>query len=157
MDTKRLLLTLIVIITVALAACAPAATPAPPSPTSIVQHYYDAVNKKQLDTAMTFIADEAVFVNPYGRFVGKDDVRESLQLVMSDGITFELSNFRETDGRVVYDYKVFVNGEQVEVGTDGLTIVRDGKITRRSASPTTARASTTFCWSSSARARRPTI
>jgi hypothetical protein len=30
---------------------------------------------------------------------------------------------------MVYDYKVFVNGEQVETGTDGLTVVREGKIT----------------------------
>jgi limonene-1,2-epoxide hydrolase len=126
MNLKRILLSLMAATTVALAACGPAATPAP---AAVVQRYYEAVNAKQLDAAMAFIADDAVFVNPYGTFRGKDDVRASLQLVMNDGITFDLSNFRDTNGRVVYDYKVFVNGEQVEVGTDGLTIVRDGKIT----------------------------
>lgn len=129
MNIKRILLTLMVTLTVVLAACGPAATPTPPDPAAVVQRYYEAVNTKQLDTAMTFIADNAVFVNPYGKFTGKDDIRASLQLVMNDGITFDLSNFRDTNGRVVYDYKVFVNGEEVEVGTDGLTIVRDGKIT----------------------------
>jgi limonene-1,2-epoxide hydrolase len=129
MNTKRILLTLIAALTVLLAACAPAATPTPADPATIVQRYYDAVNKKELDTAMTFIADDVVFVNPYGKFAGKDEVRASLQLVMDDGITFDLSNFRGTSGRVVYDYMVKVNGEAVETGTDGLTIVRNGKIT----------------------------
>ncbi len=129
MNTKRILLTLMLTLSVVLAACGPAATPAPPDPATIIQRYYEAVNKKELDTAMTFIADEAVFVNPYGKFTGKEDVRASLQLVINDGVTFDLSNFRDTNGRVVYDYKVLVNGEVVEVGNDGLNIVRDGKIT----------------------------
>ena len=123
MNIRRISLILTLTLAALLAACAPAATP-----TSIVQRYIEALNAKQLDTAMTFVADDAVFVNPYGTFRGKDAVRASLQLVMDDGVTFAYNNYRESNGRVVYDYKVFVNGEQVEVGTDGLNIVRDGKI-----------------------------
>jgi hypothetical protein len=125
MNTKLILLSLILILATLLSACAPAQ----PEPAAIVQRYYEALNKKELDTAMTFIADDAIFVNPYGTFKGKNDVRQSLQLVINDGITFDLSNLRDTNGRVVYDYTVKVNGEAVETGTDGLTIVRDGKIT----------------------------
>jgi ketosteroid isomerase-like protein len=125
MNTKLILLSLILILATLLSACAPAQ----PEPAAIVQRYYEALNKKELDTAMTFVADDAVFVNPYGTFKGKNDVRQSLQLVINDGITFDLSNLRDTNGRVVYDYTVKVNGEAVETGTDGLTIVRDGKIT----------------------------
>lgn len=127
MNTKRILSALLAIgamLALLIAACGPASS----DPTTIVKRYYEAVNKKELDTAMTFIADNAVFVNPYGKFTGRDDVRASLKLVMDDGITFDLSNFREADGRVVYDYTVKVGGEAVETGTDGLTIVRDGKI-----------------------------
>lgn len=125
MFTKRLVLSLIFVLSILLAACAPAAA----APADIVQRYYEAVNAQQLDTAMSYIADDAVFVNPIGVFSGKDSVRESLQIVMDEGITFELSNFRDTNSRVVYDYQVFVNGDQVETGTDGLTVVREGKIT----------------------------
>lgn len=125
MNANRILLGL----ALALAALLPACAPAQPDATTTVRRYYAAVNAKQLDTAMTFIAEAAVFVNPYGKFTGRDDIRASLQLVMNDGITFELSNLRGTNGRVVYDYKVFVNGEQVETGADGLTVVKDGRIT----------------------------
>jgi ketosteroid isomerase-like protein len=95
----------------------------------VVQSYYDAVNAKQTDAALAFIADDALFINPIGEFRGKDQIREHLQILANDGLSFDLSNFRNTDGRVVYDYIVLVNGEQVEVGTNGLTIVQNGKIT----------------------------
>lgn len=132
MNLKRICLSLVLAFSVLLTACssptAPA-TPVPPDPASLVKRYYEAVNAKQLDTAMSYIADDVVFVNPYGTFKGKDDVRASLQLVINDGVMFDLSNFRDTDGRVVYDYKVVINGEQVDAGTHGLTVVREGKIT----------------------------
>lgn len=130
---------LFVLILALLAACTPAATPtaaptAAPSATAapdaeeIVLAYYDAVNAADLDGAMAFIAADAIFVNPIGVFRGTDAVRESLQIVIDEGITFELSNLRETDGRVVYDYTVVIGGEAVETGTDGLTVVEDGLV-----------------------------
>ena len=127
MSLKRLALALLLTLTLALplAACAPAA----PKPADVVARYYAALNAQELDQAMAFIAPDAVFVNPYGRFAGTEAVRASLQLVMNDGITFDLSNFRDTNGRVTYDYTVKVGGEAVESGTDGLTVVQNGKIT----------------------------
>jgi ketosteroid isomerase-like protein len=88
MNTKRFLLILLAILTAVLSACGPTdtATPAPaPDPVNVVQQYIQALNTKQLDTAMTFVADNAVYVNPYGKFEGKDRVRASLQLVINDG------------------------------------------------------------------------
>ena len=144
MFTKRLLFILIFLLSVLLAACSPAAAPPPaPSPTvpqptdapealseaaSLVQRYYNAVNVEDLDTAMSFIAEEAVFINPMGSFIGKEEIRASLEILFEENITFEISNFRDTDGRVVYDYKVLVDGEGAEPGTDGLTIVKEGMI-----------------------------
>lgn len=94
----------------------------------IVEEYYAALNANNIDDAMSFIAEDALFINPMGSFTGQEEIRASLEDLFKEGITFELSNFRDTDGRVVYDYKVLVQGEVVETGTDGLTIVKDGRV-----------------------------
>jgi hypothetical protein len=46
----------------------------------------------------------------------------------TDGITFNLSNFRNTDGTMVYDYEVLQGGNVLAKGTNGLTLVKDGLI-----------------------------
>lgn len=154
MSPKQRLSTFIFIFLIGLAACTPAMTPtvepsivtvtptaitateAPPTNTPeslseaarLVQQYYEALNRQDLDTAMSFIAADAVFINPTGSYTGAEEIRASLEAQFRDGITFELSNYRDTDGRVVYDYKVLIGGEVVETGTNGLTIVKDGLI-----------------------------
>lgn len=67
----------------------------------IVQEYYEALNAKNLDHAMSFIASDAVFINPTGTYEGADAIRTSLEGLNTDGITFDLSNFRNTDGKIV--------------------------------------------------------
>jgi ketosteroid isomerase-like protein len=94
----------------------------------VVQKYYKALNAKNLDLAMSFIAGEAVFINPTGTYEGIDAIRNSLAGLNTDGITFDLSNFRNTEGQIVYDYKVMQGANLLDQGTDGLTIVKDGKI-----------------------------
>jgi limonene-1,2-epoxide hydrolase len=93
----------------------------------VVKDFYAAVNAKDVDKAMRYVADTAVFVNPLGTFRGAEEVRHDL--VRSFFVTFEHSNFRAKGGRVVYDFKVKdVSGRVIAQGTDGLTIVDDGKI-----------------------------
>lgn len=105
----------------------------------VVQKYYEALNAKNLELAMSFIAGDALFVNPTGTYEGADAIRESLKGLNTDGITFDLSNFRNTEGRVVYDYKVVQGANLLDQGTDGLTVVKDGLIvfdgTERTAHP----------------------
>ena len=94
----------------------------------VVQKYYDALNVKKLDLAMSFIAPDAVFINPTGTYEGTDAIRGSLAGLNTDGITFDLSNFRNTSGRIVYDYKVKQGANLLDQGTNGLTVVKDGKV-----------------------------
>jgi ketosteroid isomerase-like protein len=94
----------------------------------VVQKYYEALNAKNLDLAMSYIAPEALFINPTGTYEGAEAIRESLAGLNKDGITFDLSNFRNTDGTIVYDYEVLQAGNVLDKGTNGLTVVRDGKI-----------------------------
>ena len=94
----------------------------------IVQEYYEALNARNLDLAMAFIASDAVFINPTGSYEGAQAIRESLAGLNTDGVTFDLSNFRNTEGRIVYDYKVMQGNNLLDQGTNGLTIVKDGLV-----------------------------
>ena len=94
----------------------------------VVQKYYEALNAKNLDLAMSFITTDALFINPTGTYEGAEAIRESLAGLNTDGITFDLSNFRNTDGQIIYDYKVMQGGNLLDKGTNGLTIIRDGLV-----------------------------
>lgn len=94
----------------------------------IVQKYYEALNTKNLDLAMSFIAPDALFINPTGTYEGTNAIRESLTGLNTDGITFDLSNFRNRDGVIVYDYKVMQGTNLLDQGTNGLTVVKDGLV-----------------------------
>jgi ketosteroid isomerase-like protein len=94
----------------------------------VVQKYYEALNAKKLDLAMSFIAPNALFINPTGTYEGVDAIRESLAGLNTDGITFDLSNFRNAEGKIVYDYEVVQGGNLLDQGTNGLTVVKDGLV-----------------------------
>ena len=94
----------------------------------IVQKYYEALNTKKLDLAMSFIAPDALFINPTGTYEGADAIRESLAGLNTDDISFNLSNFRNTEGTIVYDYEVLQAGNLLDQGTNGLTVIKDGMV-----------------------------
>jgi ketosteroid isomerase-like protein len=94
----------------------------------VVQKYYEALNTKQLDLAMHYIAGDALFINPTGTYEGAEAIRESLAGLNTDGITFDLSNFRNTEGKILYDYKVMQGSNLLDQGTNGLTVVKDGLV-----------------------------
>jgi ketosteroid isomerase-like protein len=94
----------------------------------VVQEYYEALNAGDIDFAMSFIAGDAVFINPTGTYEGPDAIRESLDGLIKDGITFDLSNFRNTDGTVGYDYSVLQGVNVLDQGTNGLTTIKEGLV-----------------------------
>ncbi len=95
---------------------------------TVVQQYYAAYNARDIDKAVSFLADDVVFINPTGTYIGKAKARENLEAIAKDGLIFELFDFKEENGRVVYAYKVIIGGETVETGAGGLTIVKNGLI-----------------------------
>ncbi len=97
-------------------------------PISVVRAYLDAYNAGDIDGAMGYVADNAIFLNPTGAYLGKARVRENLEAIKKDGFAFEYSNLVNVQGRVVYSYKVIIGGVSVETGDGGLTIVRGDKI-----------------------------
>lgn len=94
----------------------------------VVQNYYEALNAQKLDLAMSFIAPDALFINPTGTYEGADAIRESLEGLNKDGITFDLSNFRNSSGMILYDYQVLQGGNVLDRGTNGLTVVKNGLV-----------------------------
>ena len=106
-----------------LVACGPAA----PDPVTVYQSFLEAVNAKQLDEAMSFVADDAVFVDGMSKYSGKEEIRAYLLPQINMDGKGEASEIVDTNGRLDYNFKAFVTGNEVYSGT-GLTIVENGKI-----------------------------
>jgi limonene-1,2-epoxide hydrolase len=94
----------------------------------IVKTFYADVNANEIDDAMRYVAPDAVFVNPIGTYTGRAAIRGFLRRDASEGIVYHHTNFRVDGGRVVYDFRVKQYGSIVGAGTDGLTVVKAGKI-----------------------------
>ena len=122
-----MIVSLVAVLVLALVGCG-STTPASTDPATIVKNYYDAIAAKDLDKVMSFLADDALLTNPQGKFQGKEAIRPYMQGLIDDGFHSENSNYRESNGEVRYDYKVYFGDELVDQNTDGLTIVQDGKI-----------------------------
>jgi limonene-1,2-epoxide hydrolase len=98
-------------------------------PVQVVKAFFDDVNAGQVDKAMRYVSPKAVFDEPIGTFAGRAAVRGLLQREVAHQVSFHHSNFRVHGGRVVYAFRVTQYPEGViATGTDGLTIVKDGKI-----------------------------
>ena len=127
---KKLLFiaSLSVVLGLLLAACGPADTATSDSVT-VLQNYYQALSSSDLDKAMSYVADDAVFIDPMGKYVGKENIQDVYAAQMNIGGKWEATNIKDTNGkgRLVYDFKGFINDMPVYSGP-GLTVVKDGKI-----------------------------
>lgn len=125
---KKFVLPLVLLLAALLAACG-AQPAAQNTDVAVVQAYYAAVNDGDIDEAMSYVAEDAVFANPTGYYNGADEIRAGLvEGVIAPGITFDLTNFRGEGGRIVYDYEVLMGDTVLDSGTDGLTIVENSLI-----------------------------
>lgn len=125
---KKYVVVLGAIFVLLLAACGGATQAEPAAPTAIVQDFYQAIADGELETAMSYVADDALFINPTGTYTGKAEVRENISALIEGGLVFELRNLVNDDGKVTYGYTLYIDGENVEEGDNGVTIVKDGKV-----------------------------
>jgi hypothetical protein len=119
----------------------PTTTPVPPSPTptptsppltgiaTVIKSFFDARNAKNIDAAMAFFADDAVYTNHFGaKYVGKTEIRPLVQHDADVGTQFELSNIQATESKVTYHLRFLVGGNPTsEYDFDAL--VQGDKIT----------------------------
>jgi ketosteroid isomerase-like protein len=123
---KKMLFVIGVLAILLLAACG--ATQNEPDAVSVVQNFYAAIADGELETAMGYVADDALFINPTGTYTGKDEVRDNISALIDGGFVFELRDLVNEEGKVTYGYTLFIGGENVEEGDNGVTIVRNGKV-----------------------------
>src|SRR5215510_13357932 len=132
MNTKRLLSTLMILVVTAsliLAACAPTVSVTDSKdPATVVKNFYEILNTKDVQKAMSLTANDYVMNDPFGTY-DRTAAATQWQSVVDAGLTFNQTNFVDTgDGRVTSCYEVFENGKQIDKGCGNVTHVRDGKI-----------------------------
>jgi len=76
----------------------------------VVKDFYAAVNARDVETAMKYVAQTAVFINPTGTYRGAGAVRDFLD--RHQGVTFEHTNFRVEGASVIYDFTVREGAER---------------------------------------------
>jgi hypothetical protein len=127
---KLMVFALVFIFLLSSAGCAPK----PKDAITIVKEYYAAMNAHDVDKALSYLADDAMVcctIDASENLVqGKEEIRKLLQQAFSYNLSYLNSDYTEKDGEVRCTYTV-TSGSSSKVvasGTDGLTIVKDGKI-----------------------------
>lgn len=132
-------------ITVALALIAVMVVPSPQGlaqeidPGAVVDAYTAAINAGDVEAALAFVDDNAVYMRPAGRFVGKDEVRGFVQSLVERGAQIELHGSREVYGEYVrWNSRVAFaspGAGPAESRNRSQSIVHDGRILFHMATP----------------------
>ena len=128
MNTKRICLLLALLLASILTACdAPAPTAA--DPVTIAQGFWDAINAKNVDAAMAFVADDIVTTGFPEHYTNKADFRAFMLSSAKNGTVFEMTDFKlASEDTVTYTYKIILRGNtEIASGLAKLQ-VKDGKI-----------------------------
>jgi len=110
---------------VALLASACASTQPITEPVAVIEAFYEALNEGDLDTAMSFVADDATFIRS-AAYIGKADISDFYQESLDLGFQAELSDLRADGDKVSWMEKLTIGGGRFEVQLEA--IVRDGLI-----------------------------
>jgi len=90
---------------------------------AIIRDYADALEKNDLDRALLFFTDDAVWLNPKGRFEGKEEITKYLTWLfknvpdkkfIDDGVGIIV---QEGKGIFQHIFKCSVRGSKIEVPT----------------------------------------
>jgi ketosteroid isomerase-like protein len=128
MNTKIKYLFLFVLLISILAACG-APAPSVADPVTIAQGFWDAINAKNVDAAMAFVADDIVTTGFPEHYTNKADFRDFWLYSVDNGDINEITDLKLTsEGTVTYHIKVYLRGNTELVNTIGKLQVKDGKI-----------------------------
>jgi hypothetical protein len=105
-------------------------TPKPKDAITIVKEYYVAMNAHDVDKAMSYLAEDAIVCcsTLTGETLQGSNIRAMLIEVFGYNTSYVNSDYSEKDGEVRYTYTVTAGSKEVGSGSDGLTIVKNGKI-----------------------------
>jgi len=121
-----------------LVACA--ATSQPTDPAAVMDAYTAAINAGDVEKALSFVADEAVYNRPSGQFKGKAEIRKFVQDLVTRKSRVELVGERKVQGeRVTWVSHVTQidpqnpNAPPTTIMNNSESIVRNGKIVTHTA------------------------
>ncbi len=94
-------------------------------PVAVVEAFFEALNEGDLDTAMSFVADDASFILS-AAYVGKADIRDFYQESLDLGFQAELSDLRADGDKVSWAGRVTIGGGMFESVYEA--VVQEGMI-----------------------------
>jgi len=121
--SRRVVLILGMLLTLQASACA--SNRPVTEPVEVVEAFNDEMNAGDLDAAMNFIAEDAVF-KIVQTFSGKSEIRDMLQEEIDNGMQAEIIDIRAEGDRVFWTLLVDFGAGKDEWSYDG--IVQDGLI-----------------------------
>lgn len=123
---------LIVVLTILLSACG---SQSPNDPAAVMDAYTAAINAHDVEAALQYVADDAVYERPTGQFTGKAEVRSFIEGLIAQNVQVELIGERMVDGeKVTWQSQVTLTDPQNPGGpplvilNNSESIIRDGKI-----------------------------
>jgi hypothetical protein len=130
---KYNLIGLVLVLATLLVACA--ASSQPMDPAAVMDAYTAAINAGDVEKALSFVADDAVYTRPAGQFKGKAEVRKFVQDLVTRKTKVELVGTRTVQGeRVTWVSRVTQIDPQnpsappTTITNNSESIVRNGKI-----------------------------
>ena len=102
-------------------------SPKAAGPDEIVQGFYQAMNNGDLETALTFIADD-IECRGSCYITGKDSFQTFIQGNIDHNDQFEISDLRIDGDKVTFNYIIHRENSVLARGVDSVMRIQDGKI-----------------------------
>jgi hypothetical protein len=130
--TFLILLSLIGLLT----ACQSASETAAMDPAAVMDAYTAAINAHDIEAALAFVADDAVYERPTGQFKGKAEIRGFIEGLIARDVKVELIGERQVTGEQVrWTSHVSLldpenpTGPRIDLMNNSHSTVQEGKIT----------------------------
>jgi len=128
MKIKSISLCVILLLASIGAACSAPATSVA-DPLTVAKGFWDAINAKNVDAAMAFVADDVVTTGFPEHYTNKADFRAFWLSSVENGDIFEITDFKlASEDTVTYNMKILLRGNTEAMNSGGNLQVKDGKI-----------------------------
>jgi hypothetical protein len=128
MKIKSIYLCLFFLLASILAACG-APAPAAADPLTIAKGFWDAINAKNVDAAMAFVADDIVTTGFPEHYTNKADFRAYWLSSLDNGDILEITDLKlASEDTVTFNVRILLRGNTEVVNNLGNLQVKDGKI-----------------------------
>jgi hypothetical protein len=136
MSLKNIILWLVSLVLFVSCQAGPAGGGQPTDPAAVMDAYTAAINAGDVEGALKFVAEDAVYDRPAGQFQGKEQVRGFVEGLIARQAKVELLGERQVDGeRVSWSSRVTLTNPDQVLMNNSESIVRNGLIVMHSARP----------------------